>query len=180
MKRSSWNTSERARGFTLLEVMAAVAIIAIALVPLLRSQAQSIRAAGKSQNLTIATLLARTLMTDIEVEEFPQIGEVTGSFEDLGYPQFEYMVEVSNFEYLTQLLETVGFGAMDDFVREVRVTITWSGNLQSKDSRGPDSPSPSDQLKLTAILINDQLSSLLPGGGGGGGGGGSPRQQEPR
>ena len=154
-----------AGGFTLLEVMAAVAIIAIALVPLLRSQTQSIRAAGMSQNLTMATLLARILMTDIETEAFPEVGELSGDFEDFGFPQFSYSVEVVNYDYISQLLESVGFAAIYDFIREVRVTIRWG-----EEERFETRESQTDQLVFTAIIINNQLTSLLfPGGGGSGG-----------
>ena len=158
--------SAGAGGFTLLEVMAAVAIIAIALVPLLRSQTQSIRAAGVSQNLTMATLLARILMTDIETEPFPEEGEVDGDFEDLGFPQFSYRVEVANYDYISQLLESVGFPAIDDFIREVRVTIRWG-----EEERFEIRESQTDQLIFTAIIINNQLGSLLGGLSGGGTGG---------
>jgi general secretion pathway protein I len=48
-----------AAGFTLLEVMVALAIVAIALVPLLRLHLLSLDATMRAQGLTTATLLAQ-------------------------------------------------------------------------------------------------------------------------
>ncbi len=53
-------------GFTLLEVMVSVAILAVALTAIFSSEAQAIRVARRSQQLNIATLLARCKMNEIE------------------------------------------------------------------------------------------------------------------
>ena len=56
-------------GFTLLEVMIALAIVAIALVTLLGLSNSSILAQERIQKLTRATLLAQQLMSEQEVEQ---------------------------------------------------------------------------------------------------------------
>ncbi|MBZ0253345.1 MAG: prepilin-type N-terminal cleavage/methylation domain-containing protein, partial [Candidatus Methylomirabilis sp.] len=56
-------------GFTLLEVMAAVAVLAIALVALLEAQARSIRASHDIQLKTQAVLLAQEKMTQMELRQ---------------------------------------------------------------------------------------------------------------
>lgn len=53
-------------GFTLLEVMVAVAILAIALTAIFSSQAGAIRVASRARFTTTATLLARCKMAEIE------------------------------------------------------------------------------------------------------------------
>lgn len=53
-------------GFTLLEVMIAMAILAIALVAVFQMQSQSISMAGESRFMTTASLLAQSKMTEIE------------------------------------------------------------------------------------------------------------------
>ena len=53
--------AHRRGGFTLLEVMIAMAILAITLVAVYQSQSQSISMAGNSRFLTTASLLAQSL-----------------------------------------------------------------------------------------------------------------------
>ena len=55
-------------GFTLLEVMIALAIVAIALVTLLGLGNRSIDINGRLQHITRATLLAQQKMTEIETQ----------------------------------------------------------------------------------------------------------------
>jgi general secretion pathway protein I len=57
----------RSGGFTLLEVMIALAIVAIALVSLLGLANRSIAVQDRLQRLTRATLLAQEKMTEIEL-----------------------------------------------------------------------------------------------------------------
>ena len=54
-----WNLKQRVEGFTLLEVMVAMAIIAIAMTAVLNSQSQSISLASEAKFSTTAALLAR-------------------------------------------------------------------------------------------------------------------------
>ncbi|MBX7191217.1 MAG: prepilin-type N-terminal cleavage/methylation domain-containing protein [Sandaracinaceae bacterium] len=60
--------SAAASGFTLLEVMVAVAILGITLVSIFSSEAGAIRMAGRARLLTTASLLARCKMGEIEEE----------------------------------------------------------------------------------------------------------------
>ncbi len=59
--------ASREKGFTLLEVMIALAIIGIALVALLALSNRSIAVNARLQNITQATLLAQDKMTEVEV-----------------------------------------------------------------------------------------------------------------
>jgi general secretion pathway protein I len=82
------------RGFTLLEVLISLAIIAIVLITCLRAQNQSIRLYHLSRDMTIATILARQKMGEIELAEFPELGEDEGDFEDK-FPGFSWQRSVS-------------------------------------------------------------------------------------
>ena len=81
---SLWRGDEGSspRGFTLLEVLISLAIIAIVLITCLRAQNQSIRLYQLSRDLTIATILARQKMGEIELAGFPELGEEEREFED--------------------------------------------------------------------------------------------------
>jgi len=77
-----------ARGFTLLEVLVAVAILGLGLVSLLGLHVRNLALIAHDQRITDSTLLARALMTDAEVEPFPDIGLTSGDFEDRHPGQF--------------------------------------------------------------------------------------------
>jgi general secretion pathway protein I len=69
-----------APGFTLLEVLVAVAVLALALVSLLGLHVRNLALIDRDQRVTQATLLARALMTEAEIEPFPEIGRASGDF----------------------------------------------------------------------------------------------------
>ena len=71
----------RARAFTLLEVMVAIAILGIALMGLLRLQHQSMQSVIRAQQSTRASMLAQAVMTEAELERFPDLGNTSGDFE---------------------------------------------------------------------------------------------------
>jgi prepilin-type N-terminal cleavage/methylation domain-containing protein len=58
----------RKQGFTLVEVMIAIAILAVSLISLNSYQAFSVRRATEAQKLTTATMLARKKMAETELE----------------------------------------------------------------------------------------------------------------
>lgn len=64
------SSSARRRGFTLLEVMLAVAIMAIALGAVFSAQAGSVKMAQRARKLGFANLLARCKMGEIEEDVF--------------------------------------------------------------------------------------------------------------
>lgn len=82
------------QGFTLLEVLISLAIIAIVLITCLSSQNQSIRLYHLSRDMTIATILARQKMGEIELAEFPELGEEEGDFQNT-FPGFAWRRRVS-------------------------------------------------------------------------------------
>jgi general secretion pathway protein I len=89
-------TGQRARrhnGFTLIEVMVALAVVAIALVGLLGLQHQTLQSVVRGSELTKAALLAQELMTQAEIGQFPAVGVTSGTFETLHprqYPNFRW------------------------------------------------------------------------------------------
>ena len=83
------------RGFTLLEVMIALAIIGIALVTLLGLETRTIQLAERQQRVTQATLLAQEKMTEIEIGE--QSRSVLGESEELFESPFDlYRLSVTS------------------------------------------------------------------------------------
>jgi general secretion pathway protein I len=70
-----------ARGFTLLEVMVAIAILGIALLGLLGLHHQSLQSVIRAQDMTRASMLAQAVMTEAELERFPDLGATRGDFQ---------------------------------------------------------------------------------------------------
>jgi len=69
------------RGFTLLEILVAVAILSVALVSVLALHARNVRLTAESQDLTIAGLLASKVVALTRVGDFPEYGMARGTFE---------------------------------------------------------------------------------------------------
>ncbi|MFQ5665101.1 MAG: prepilin-type N-terminal cleavage/methylation domain-containing protein [Candidatus Binatia bacterium] len=100
-------------GFTLLEVMVALAVVAFAFVGLLGLQGRNIKAVARDQSLTRATLLARELVSQIQYQVssagLEDLGDSQGTFD--GYPGYRWERQV----IATDL----------DEVREVVVRVIW-------------------------------------------------------
>jgi general secretion pathway protein I len=143
------------RGFTLLEVMIAMAILSGALTWLVVGVSRNIKAENHAKLMTTATFLARQRMIDLEDElrekgfgEFEK--DLTGTFEDKGFARFSWKAIVDKVEMPSQeQLQTVLTNAQ-----------TAQQTLQGTQTGTPTSP----------------LGGLFGGGSGGSGGsgGGNP------
>jgi prepilin-type N-terminal cleavage/methylation domain-containing protein len=97
-------------GFTLLEIMVAIAILSSTLVVMLSIVTNNVRSTNHAKMTTSATLLARTKMVDIEDEildnGFTDNDETgAGSFKDLGYPQFRWETTIERIELPSDLAQ---------------------------------------------------------------------------
>ena len=73
------------RGFTLLEVLVAVAMVGIALAAVLVSTSATINNAGRFRDVTIGTLIARNVLIEFQVrDEWPGTGDSEGDVEVAG------------------------------------------------------------------------------------------------
>jgi general secretion pathway protein I len=102
-------------GFTLLEVLVAMAILATAFVILLEAHSASVRLSDNSRRLTVASALARDVMTEFEMNGYPEIGMQQGNFEEwypMMYPEYTWEIEV---------IESMFWGN----VREVYAKVIW-------------------------------------------------------
>lgn len=88
------NVVYRDNGFTLLEVMIAVAIIAIAVVTLLGAQSQSVSIAASARFDTMASMLAQWKMSDLMLQDFDQLADDEGNFGE-DYPDYSWKLRVS-------------------------------------------------------------------------------------
>lgn len=84
------------RGFTLLEIMVTIAVVAFALVPMLLIRERTTVESMTARNFNIARTLARELLTELE---FHELDSNSGSFEN--HPLFEYDIEVEEVDLVT-------------------------------------------------------------------------------
>jgi general secretion pathway protein I len=141
-------------GFTLLEVLMAMAILAVSLVVIFDTNGTSVRMAAYSRDMTHAALLARSKMLDLEWElrkegysEFPE--EMDGDFSDEGdeFERYSWTATIEKVEFPFEVpcidgqsitigpiqldLCTVanqfkGMGKeLSEAVREVKLVIAW-------------------------------------------------------
>ena len=115
MRRKS--TTSKQRGFTFLEVMVAVAVIAIAFVTLIGSQSQSVSIAGESRFKVMAALLAQQKLAELESMEFDELSGGEGDFGE-EYPSYRWQAEV------VELGESdTGIKKGDDLLKALDLTI---------------------------------------------------------
>ena len=125
---ATWNAKRAdasghgAAGFTLLEVLVAVAIVGVALVMLLRLHLLSLDATLASQDLTTAVLLAEGKMATFMAES-PNEGEDEGRFDGPNLERFSWTTSVTE--------HTIGLGSQSDGqedavgIRHVTVSVHW-------------------------------------------------------
>ena len=106
-----------APGFTLLEVLVAVAIVAIALVTFMGLHLHSLEDTIRAQDLTTAVLLAQAKMATMG--EFPDTGAAEGKFEGPELERFQWATAVTEHP-----LDALG-GGQPVTVRRLEVTVHW-------------------------------------------------------
>ena len=90
----NWKWCKSADGFTLLEVMVALAIISFAVVTYVHSQNTGIALLNESTNVTVATLLAQGRMVVLESSDVAGTLEREGTFDDPEYVAFRWKERV--------------------------------------------------------------------------------------
>ena len=83
------------KGFTLLEVMIAVAVLTIALTAVLGLQSRSVTLAAESRFHTTAALLAQEKMAEMAVLGMERLSSDDGDFGDV-FPGYAWRVTVQN------------------------------------------------------------------------------------
>lgn len=111
------------RGFTLLEVLVAVAILGIALTALHYGHAQGIRAQAVSQNMAIACLKAMEFMYEANFTRFeellPRAGEIREGTFDPPYEFLRWKIRVEENEFAPEILN-------------VFLSVTWETESSSR------------------------------------------------
>ncbi len=96
------------RGFTLLEVMVAMCILAITLVVIFQSQSQSVAMMGNSRVTTNLTLLAQGKMAELDTIDIAALSSGSGDF-GTDYPDYTWTSSVTSEDerFLKKIVLTV-------------------------------------------------------------------------
>jgi general secretion pathway protein I len=156
----------RRRGFTLLEVMIAMAILAGALTWLVVGVSRNIKAENHAKLITTANFLAREKMVDLEDDLYEKgFGEFEkdqeGAFEDKGFARFSWKAIVDKVELPSaEQLQTVLSNA-----QQARQTLQGGGTDPAlQQQAGVNSPggssSSSNPLTAGASAISSQFGVI--------------------
>jgi general secretion pathway protein I len=117
-----WTASQR-DGFTLLEVLIAMAILALAMPILLGLRNWDLNLHSRAADITAATMLAQEKLVETELQPVYPIGETTGDFRNppLGYQVPGDVMERAQRYRWKRIITTTPLTA----VREVKIQILW-------------------------------------------------------
>lgn len=137
-----------ATAFTLLEVMVALAILAMALMALADLTGNALRNHAYARDLTVATLLARGKMAALEeayedagFKDFDETEE--GDFADEGRPGFKWRVELKRPEAALAPDELISIllGASGGDAQDLMGKLLGTGGAKAGQSGGPQTAS---------------------------------------
>ncbi len=112
---------ENDRAFTLLEVMIAISIIAVALVTLLGSQSRSLSHAAEAQFNVVAPMLAALKLAEIE-RKVVDAENSEGDFdEDFPGYSWKMAIEEAAFDKIKAL------AGLDPPLQKLELTVSWDG-----------------------------------------------------
>ena len=107
-----YSVSAEKDGFTLVEILVTLAILAAVLPALLHAFASAARNQGLSDNSTTVLYLLKFRMAEIEMAGYPDVGEDTGDFGNNTRYRWSSIVEDVESEEVEN-------------IRKVQVTVTW-------------------------------------------------------
>jgi prepilin-type N-terminal cleavage/methylation domain-containing protein len=111
------------KGFTLVEVLIAVMVLAIAFLAMYQMQAMAVRGNETGNQVTIATMLAQDKMEEIRNTAYDNVISINFPAENYGmvpnYPQFRREVTVTQ----NGRMKTVRVSVLWKVVRTFRVTV---------------------------------------------------------
>ena len=123
---SSSDSQPGDKGFTLFEIMVALAIIAIALVSVLDLQSQSISLATEAKYNTIASFLARQKIAEVRATDGEDLIQGSGDFAP-NYPDYTWEVSVYDaaLDYPLDEIENL---------KQIEINIFWNRSDEPKFS----------------------------------------------
>lgn len=110
----------RQNGFTLLEVMVAVAIMAIVLVSVYRMHSQTLAMNAAARFYTQAPLLAQSKLAELETASADKIAGDSGDFGE-NFPGYRYTVS-------TEEIASEALGEVANDLKKIDITVAYNEN----------------------------------------------------
>ncbi len=116
---------KKQNGFTLLEVMIAISILAIALTVLLGNQSQSLRLAEESRFAFTASLLIKEKLADFQIAG-EELTSIEGDFGD-DYPGYFWSVEVETPDFE----DYPALAGAEQFIQQIDLKVSTADEKQT-------------------------------------------------
>ncbi len=105
-------------GFTLLEIMVAVSIIAIVLVSVYRMHAQTISMNHRARLYATAPMLAQIKMAEIESKNLEDISDDSGDFGD-EFPDYQWNIVIDD-------VASNALGNIAEDLKKIEITVSFN------------------------------------------------------
>ena len=119
--------SQTAFGFTLLEVMIALAVMSIVLVSVYRMHSQSLTMNAAARFYTLAPMLAQKKLVELETNSSGGFSDDSGDFGEQ-YPGYSWRASLSD-------VSSEVLGEVADDLKRIDLTVSFNGNQLSYDLR---------------------------------------------
>ena len=118
---------DQKKGFTLLEVMVALSIIAIVLVSVYRMHAQTVSMNNEVRFYATAPILAQIKMAEIESESLEDIGDDSGDYGD-EFPDYRWNIVIDD-------VESTALGNIAKDLKKIDLLISFNNDEFTYNSR---------------------------------------------
>jgi general secretion pathway protein I len=108
------------RGFTLLEIMAALSILAIVLVSVYRLQAQTVAMNSEVRFYATAPMLAQLKMAEVESESPEDLGDDSGDFGE-EFPDYRWNIVIDD-------VESTALGNITQNLKKIDLLVSFNNN----------------------------------------------------
>ncbi|MCG6971699.1 MAG: prepilin-type N-terminal cleavage/methylation domain-containing protein [Desulfobacterales bacterium] len=120
-------TTTSQQGFTLIEIMAAISIIAIVLVSVYKLHAQSVAMTSEVRFYATAPMLAQKKMAELESKSRKDISDESGDFGDQ-FPNYSFNIVIND-------VESKELGNVAENLKRIDITVSFNKDEYTYDLR---------------------------------------------